>query len=71
MQSWSRADQWQRAREKYSLQMEKYCQLTKLVLKIEFLYKRTKYNQKKTSITAERQHGREHICQHNGKNAMQ
>ena len=36
MQSWSRADQQQRAREKYSLQMEKSRQLTKLLLKIEF-----------------------------------
>ena len=38
MQSWSRADQWQRAREKYSLQMEKSRQLTKLLLKIEFFW---------------------------------
>ena len=37
MQSWSRADQWQRAREKYSLQMEKSRQLTKLVLKIDLV----------------------------------
>ena len=37
MQSWSRADQWQRAREKYSLQMDKSRQLKKLVLKDELI----------------------------------
>ena len=38
MQSWSRADQWQRAREKYSLQMGKSRQFTKLLLKIELIW---------------------------------
>ena len=37
MQSWSRADQWQRAREKYSLQMDKSRKLKKLVLQDELI----------------------------------